>query len=141
MYVIFRSDGEEQRYHFDAVKVTNFEAEAVERETGWTWSEFGERLQRNSVTAMHALLWILQRRVHPTLKYRDVAFDMGQIEVEPELSELYEARDAAQDDRSLSDERRAEILAQIATEIEKLGGQPEQPAPKARARNAAAPTS
>lgn len=144
MYVIFRpADGDEQRYHFDADRVSNFEAESVERETGWTYSEWGDRLTRNSAIAMHALLWIVMRRVHPTLKYRDVAFDMSQVSVEPEPDELYAARAAVADGTSLSDEQRAEQLQQIDAELEKLGLDPEQPAPKGkgRARNAVSATS
>lgn len=140
MYLIYKpADGDEQRYHFDQASVTNFEAEGIERETGLTWTEFGERLQKNSVLALRALLWMLQRRVHPTLKFKDVSFKLGEVEAEMEPAELLAAREnilaAGETDET------AEQLALVDAELAKLGVDPETPAPKALASSDASPTS
>jgi hypothetical protein len=140
VYLIYTpADDKEQRYHFDQASVTNFEAEGIERETGLTWTEFGERLQKNSVLALRALLWMLQRRVHPTLKFKDVHFLLGEVQAEMEPAELLAAREnilaAGETDET------ADQLALIDAELAKLSVDPETPAPKAPASSDDSPTS
>lgn len=140
MYLVYKpADGDEQRFQFSPEKMTSFEAESIERETGLTWQEFGEKLQRNSVIAMRALLWVLQRRVHPTLKLRDVSFAMSEVDIEAEPHELAAAREAVENDTTLSDEDRAAQLALIDEQVAKIGA--EHAVPKARGKNADSPTS
>lgn len=140
MYLVFRPDeGDEQRYQFTPAKMSNFDAEAIERETGLTWAQFGEKLTQNSIIAMRALLWVLQRRQHPTLKYRDVSFQLDQVDVEPEPSELAAAREALLADDRLPDEERAAQLALVDEQIAKFGG--EAAVPKAHGKKSGSPTS
>jgi hypothetical protein len=141
MYLIYKpADEKEQRYHFDQASVTNFEAEGVERETGLTWTEFGERLQKNSVLALRALLWMLQRRIHPTLKFRDVSFKLGEVDVEPEDSELLGARDALRAIDNPTDED-VDKLRQIDEMLAAREVPEDATAPKALASSDASPTS
>lgn len=142
MYVTYRpAGGEPTRYHFDQDAINNMEAEAVERETGLTWGEFGDRLLKGSVLAARALLWMLQRRQHPTLRFADVRFQLSEVDVDMEEAELLRARDAIlQQTRDLTpaDQQALDIIAGQLAALEVPG---DKPAPKARAKNAASPTS
>lgn len=142
MFVILKSaDGEMQRYPFDSEQVNEFEAIGIEKETGWTWGEFGDRLNKNSALAIKALLWTVQKRVHHNLKFADVHFTMGQVSVEPEPQELTAARDAVIEDRKLDDHARAARLEEIYEQMDAVGVPRDTPAPKAPAKSVASDTS
>lgn len=82
MQLVYAPEGAEaQRWEFDPNKIMNVEAEAIERETGWTFSEFGQQFLKGSTTARHALLWIMLKRKTPGLKYAEVQFAMDEVDV------------------------------------------------------------
>lgn len=87
-FVYSPEDAERQEWWFDPKKIRSQEAEAIEKRTGWDWSEFGVHLLQGSVLARRALLWTYQRRVHPKLRFEDVDFAAGEIELEFSREEL-----------------------------------------------------
>lgn len=60
--------------------LTNVEAMAVERATGWDSAEVQERLNNGSALAFTALVWAYSKRQEPTLRFDDVVFDMDAVE-------------------------------------------------------------
>lgn len=89
-----RADEEPQEYVFNPGKVSVFEAESIEKRTDWTFQQFQAELHKGSARAMRVALWVCQRRQHPTLRLEDVTFDMGELELEFNASELARMREA-----------------------------------------------
>jgi hypothetical protein len=54
----------------------------IEKETGWSWSEFLERIDATSVIAWRALLWALRRAEEPRLPIAAVKFVFDEVTVE-----------------------------------------------------------
>lgn len=71
-------DGEELVF---SGKLRAKEVMAIEHATGLTMDQWSTQLQSGSMSALVALVWLLQRRVNPTLKYSDVDFDLDTIEI------------------------------------------------------------
>lgn len=69
-------------YDFDPGKLTNVEGMAIETVTGLMFSEWAEALQKGSMTAQTALVWVVKKRQNPTLRFSEVEFSMDSIEVE-----------------------------------------------------------
>ena len=69
------------QYEFDQDKFMLSEATAIEKVCGCTFQEWGERLQKGSMEAIQALVWIVQKRVNPELRFKDVDFPLASIEI------------------------------------------------------------
>lgn len=81
MLIIYRPEGGEERtWEFDPQEMLDVEATAIERVTGLTYAEFGEKFLKGSILAWKALLWVLRRRSEPTLAFRDVSFRVKEFE-------------------------------------------------------------
>lgn len=75
-------------FTFDPNKFLNTELIAVERATGFSAIEFQDGLNRGSMMAATALLWILQKRhVDPTIQFDDVEFDSATLLLEDDPKE------------------------------------------------------
>ena len=70
-----------ETFSLDENDITNREAMAIESATGVTFGEFGELLKKGSALALTALVWILKRRANPSLKFGDVDFKFGELEL------------------------------------------------------------
>jgi len=129
MFLIYRpADGDEQRWTFKPAKVSVFEAEAVEMRTGWTYDEFVINAKKGSAKARRVLLWMLQRRQHPTLRLEDVHFEMGELELEFDAMELQDMRDTVAAS-GMDEETKALALAQMDAQI--ATAEPDPDGPKA----------
>jgi hypothetical protein len=84
--VVYTPDeGEPQRWPFKPGRVMATEAEAIEKVTGYSFQEWGDAMEKGSATALRALVWILRKRHEdPTVRYRDVDFPLGAVEIEME---------------------------------------------------------
>lgn len=83
MLIVYRPAlGSEQTWEYKPQKMLNAEAAAIEKVTGWTYEEFGEKFMSGSVIAKQALLWVLRKRTEPTLRYNDVEFAVDELEHE-----------------------------------------------------------
>jgi hypothetical protein len=68
-------------FEYDPKKLLSPEAEKVETLTGWSYAEFGQQLLTGSMKAYHALLYVFLKRSDPTLKYDQVVFSFGEIDL------------------------------------------------------------
>lgn len=74
----------------------NVEIMAIERQTGMTASEFEDALNRGSMTAHTALVWLVRRRTEPGLKFDDVVFNSADLSIAAAEDEaLEEGKDEA----------------------------------------------
>ena len=71
-------------YDFDTDKLMLSEARAVEKVCGCTFQEWSEQLQAGSMEALAALVWIVQKRENPDLRFNEVDFAISGIEIEEE---------------------------------------------------------
>lgn len=116
MRIVFEpAEGERREYDFDESRtLMSTEAAVVEKLTGWDFR--GEFLQRlpGSVQAQRALLFVLEKRTHPTLAFKDFDFPAGAVSVLPDLGDMQRARALVESGQvALSPEQRAEALAQL----------------------------
>lgn len=96
MQFVYKPEGADPRkFEFDPTKLMNPEAEAIERVTKMTFGEWGTAVTKGSMTAVHALLWVMLKRSDPTLAYDAVQFSLADVDFE------------------LSDEESAEALATL----------------------------
>lgn len=71
-------------YEFDMDRMTNVEGMAVERVTGMLFSEWAETLRNGSMLALTALVWVIQKRTNPPLRFQDVSYEMAGLVIEDE---------------------------------------------------------
>lgn len=115
MIVTFVPDeGDKQTWTFKPDRLLTTEAEAVERVTGQTYSEFGASLMNGGVTARRALVWIMRKRNgEPGVAFRDVDFPIGALSLELDDEEKALVRDAVTNDHTMSDEDKATAIAEL----------------------------
>jgi len=68
-------------YEFSEATLTNREAMELEKVTGVTFGEFGTLLEKGSAVALTAVVWLLQKRDNPSLKFSEVEFSFDNFEV------------------------------------------------------------
>lgn len=106
-------DGDDQDWEFQAGTVKASEGEPIERSYGKTWDEFLVDLMKGGLRARRHLLWLLQRRDHPALRYDDVAdLRAGEMTVDFDRGELQLQRDQLAKQGASE-----EILAYIDSEL------------------------
>ena len=116
MYVTYKPEGGDvQEWAFHPRKMPSHEAEAIEHATDMTWAEFSAQVLKGSVRARRALLWILLRRQHPTIKFADVAFTMDELDLSMDSAELGAMR--VELEKIADDDVRSLALGQIDAEI------------------------
>jgi len=69
-------------YEFDQDRITNVECMAIEKAAGMTTGEWEEALNTGSALAVTALVWIVQKRDEPTLKFDEVEFSISSLNIE-----------------------------------------------------------
>jgi hypothetical protein len=69
-------------YEYDSSKLMLSEARAIEKVCGCTFQEWSERLQTGSMEALAALIWLVQKRDNPELRFSDVDFEINSVEIE-----------------------------------------------------------
>lgn len=83
-----------QAFDFDLTAMSNREGMAIERVTGMTYSQWSEAVRSGSMLALTALVWVLERRTRPDLRFDDVEFSLDDIDVQedgPDASDPAEA--------------------------------------------------
>lgn len=111
------ADGDEQRWTFKPNKMPNHEAEAIEKRTDWTYGTFCIKLQQGSTLARRALLWVFLRRQHPTIRFEDVRFETGELELEMDAGELAAMRQQVESSNAFDDETKAAALEQMDEQL------------------------
>jgi len=119
MLIIYTPEGgERQEWAFTPAKLRSTEAEVIERHTGWTYQEFGEKFMAGSAQARHALLFVLLRRSNPTLKYGDVVFSLDELDVDLDAEEKARALEVLRaQGNDLSDEQREALEVLVLDEM------------------------
>lgn len=73
-------DGES--FEYDANKLLNTEAIALQKVTGMRPPAFGEALQEGDAIAITGLVWLMWRRIGKVMAFEDVEFDLAALELE-----------------------------------------------------------
>lgn len=82
-FVYTPEGGERLAWPFDPMKLTSPEAMAIEKLTGMAFgSEWIESVQKGSMIAIHALLFVLLKRQRPQLKPDQVVFAFDEVGLE-----------------------------------------------------------
>lgn len=66
-------------------KILNTEAMAIERVTGWEMQDFLAKLEKQSVLAMTAYIWVMAKRTEPTIRFDDVEFSFDALEASEDV--------------------------------------------------------
>lgn len=128
MLIIYRPEGGDERtWEFVPDEMLDVEATAIERVTGWTYAEFGEKFLKGSILAWKALLWVLRRRSEPTLAFRDVSFRVKEFEWQLDPDERQKALDNLPE--LDTEEEREAILKFLGPRDEQTEATPKAPAP------------
>ena len=119
-------NGNPREWDIDVGKLLSPERIAIEKLTGMTWGEWKIALSKDSVIAMHALLYVLLKRNDPTLTPGAVQFTEDEIAFEVSDSEAADIiehfRQNPTDDPSVT-----ELLKTLRAQV---GGEPEAPKEK-----------
>lgn len=118
------AEGDVQRWDFNPSKLRSLEAEMIEKRYGDNFDNFRSALIAGSVKARRVALWHLLSRRHPTLKFEDVDFALGEVEVSFSRSELLNIRDSME--RSFPFESDAERAAMLAAMNEQIAEAPDE---------------
>lgn len=123
------TEGDSRVYEFKPREVLNSDAEMLERLSGVNYQQFVQRLTAGNAAARRAVVYMLERRAHPTLKWDAFDFPYGAVEVEYDRDEYAAMREAIEADKSLDDEARASVVASL-TELEESAPEvPKAPEP------------
>jgi hypothetical protein len=71
----------DETHEFDWKKILNAEAIAIEKATRITWNQFLVGMVNGHAESLTAALWIMRKRKDPKLKFADVVFSMGEIQL------------------------------------------------------------
>lgn len=121
--------GDERTWTYRAAEMSSGDAEDIEDAVGKTFDEWQMALQTGGAKARRALLWIMLRRDTPGLRFRDVQFKMGELEVEFEREEKARLRAEVEKLKDIADADREQLLSLLADD-EGDQAPAEQPAPK-----------
>lgn len=122
MRLVYTPDGDEdqaQSWEINLGRFRSAETEMIEKRTGMDWgTDFTERLMKGNMLARRALLWALQRRTHPMIRFEDVDFAHDEVLLEFDRDELLRQR-AEVEKAPLNDLEKAAALAYLDDEIAK----------------------
>lgn len=81
--LIYKPEGAEPKsWDIEPDNMTSDLLEAIEDATDWTIAEWVNRLQRGSIKAIHALLWVLLRQDSPDLPFDAVVFTASDFDID-----------------------------------------------------------
>ncbi|NUS74875.1 MAG: hypothetical protein HOV70_01575 [Streptomyces sp.] len=81
-------DGDEQVFDYNPNKLMSAEREALESRTGKPFSDFAMGVLKGDALCRRALLHVLLKRQHPTLRFDDVDFCWDELTVEMTKGEI-----------------------------------------------------
>lgn len=124
MFLLYTpEDGDEQRFPYNPRRMMSPEMEAIERVTGQSWSKFSANVLEGNALCRRALLWVLMKRQHPTLKFADVSFTWDELKLVYSRQE-YEAMLQQTIENTTGDEQAvlvAKLTEEMATAIDEDG--------------------
>lgn len=126
MYLVYQPEGsqEPQRWPYNPRKLMSAEREAIEKRCSMSFAEFTKAVIQGSSVARRALLWVMLKRDHPTMKYDDVDFAWDELRLEYSRQEY--AQMIADASENLTGEQRELTLQGLQREWETALDDPEQ---------------
>ncbi|UUV29143.1 hypothetical protein NQK81_30775 [Amycolatopsis roodepoortensis] len=139
-------DGPAQRYDFDADDLRVAAAEDLERKFEGSLDELQQALMSGSIRAKRCALWHVLRQQHKELRYDDVDFRAGEVEVILDREVLEKLHDAVQTATGVPEDKRRAAVAALKAQLDKSseddGGQADEvPAPAGKAPSKKKPAS
>lgn len=125
MKLIYAPEGSEpETFDFGYWKFrSKDEAEVLERHLGMSWGEIKTQGLAGHVGVLRHLLWVLQKRTHPTLKLIDVDPYAGELKLDMDVEDMRRLRGDV-NDMTADPEQKQSILdgldEQIAVKIAAL---------------------
>lgn len=117
MKFVYSPEGEPvQSWTYNPRKVRASEAEMLERRVNMPWDQFNQQLAQGSVLCRRALLWHFLTKTHPTLKFEDVDFAIGELTLKYDRSEYALIRKNVEETTlpaGTPEEAREAVLAQL----------------------------
>lgn len=123
------TESDTRTYEYKPRLFPNKDAETIERLTGTSYQKFVQDVSSGNALARRALVFVFEKRVHPTLKWDAFDFPYGAVEVEYDRDEYAAMREAIESDTTLDDEAKAPIVAQLREFEESAPEVPKAPAP------------
>ncbi len=119
MLVTYKPEGTEPKtWKWTPGRVLVSECAIVEKVYGKTWEMFAAEVQQGSARARRVLLWHLQRRDHPMLRFEDAPdFYADELSIGYDEGELRSMRDEVADNAGLTGTERDVALAALDREI------------------------
>lgn len=81
-------DGDEQVFKYNPNALMSAEREALEKITGRSFNDFAMGVLKGNALCRRALLYVLRKREHPTLRFDDVDFLWDELTVEMTRGEI-----------------------------------------------------
>lgn len=106
-------EGDTRTYDFKPKKMLSVEAETVERLTGRTYNEAVQAMIAGSALCRRAVVFVLEKRAHPTLSWGAFDFPYDAVEVEFDATELADIKAAVSAAPGLTEDERTAALEQI----------------------------
>lgn len=112
-------------------KMMSPEAEAIEKVTGMTFTEWGQALMNGSTVCGRALVWVLKKRdlagaEREKFRFRDVVYPIDSLLISLDEEEREKVRERLELDDTLTEEERAQIVSALGEEdLERLDFDPE----------------
>jgi hypothetical protein len=126
MYLVYQPEGsdEPKRWKYQPKKLMSPERETLERLTGKNFTEFSQDVLKGNSRCRRALLFIYQKREHPTLKFDDVDFAWDELTLEHSKGELLLMREQLPD--SVPPEQLEAVRGKLDEEIEQAYDDPDE---------------
>lgn len=120
MYLIYQPEGEDepQRFLYKPQKLMSAEREALERRSRLDFADFTKSVLNGNALCRRALLWVLLKRKHPTLKFEDVDFAWDELKLEYSKQEYELMREQMLAKGNVDPEQLEQIDAEIATAVD-----------------------
>ena len=95
-------DGPKQEWEFG--RLMNVELIAIEKQTGLMGTEVTDALNKRSVLALTALVWVIRKRREPQLQFEHVRFAMDELSIEEDEEDAPDPKEEPQPDAGVSSE-------------------------------------
>ncbi|MEV6790906.1 hypothetical protein AB0M87_02670 [Streptomyces sp. NPDC051320] len=120
MFLVYQPEGadEPQRFPYKPQKLMSVEREALERRSHMDFADFTKGVLNGNAVCRRALLWVLLKREHPTLKYEDVDFAWDELKLEYSKQEYELMRSNLIESGEATPEQVDQINREIATAID-----------------------
>lgn len=123
MYLVYEPEGgEPQRFQYKPQKLMSAEREALERRSHLDFADFTKGVLNGNAVCRRALLWVMLKREHPTMKYEDVDFAWDELRLEYSRQEYELMRDQLIEAGTADPEQIEQLNREIATAIDEESG-------------------